>query len=164
MGNLSPLVDRLLDAAASERTALLDEMARDDPARRAELERLLAECERDDPCSIVPRSKRSHICARDEDRAPGLLGGRYRIEREIGRGGMARVYLAHDIRHARSVAVKVIRPEIAASLGRERFLREIGIAARLRHPNIVPLYDSGDADGVLFFVMPYEDGPSLRRG
>jgi TolB-like protein/tRNA A-37 threonylcarbamoyl transferase component Bud32/Tfp pilus assembly protein PilF len=91
-----------------------------------------------------------------------VLGGRYGIEREIGRGGMARVYLAHDIKHARDVAVKVIRPDLAASLGRERFLREIAIAARLRHPNIVPLYDSGDADGLLYFVMPFEEGPSLR--
>jgi serine/threonine protein kinase len=74
---------------------------------------------------------------------------------------MARVYLARDAKHARNVAVKVIRPDVAASLGRDRFLREIGIAARLRHPNIVPLYDSGDADGVLYFVMPYEEGPSL---
>src|SRR4029079_14205900 len=72
------------------------------------------------------------------------------------------VYLAHDIKHGRDVAVKVIRPELAASLGRDRFLREIAIAARLRHPNIVPLFDSGDADGVLYFVMSYEDGPSVR--
>ena len=93
---------------------------------------------------------------------PELLGGRYRTGREIGHGGMASVYLAHDIRHGRDVAVKVIRPDLAASLGRDRFLREIAIAARLRHPNIVPLFDSGDADGVLYFVMPYEDGPSLR--
>jgi serine/threonine-protein kinase len=93
---------------------------------------------------------------------PEILGGRYRIEREVGRGGMARVYLAHDLKHSRSVAVKVIRPDLAASLGRERFLREMEIAARLRHPNIVPLYDSGDADGVLYFVMPYEEGSSLR--
>jgi serine/threonine-protein kinase len=71
------------------------------------------------------------------------------------------VYLARDAKHARNVAVKVIRPDVAASLGRDRFLREIGIAARLRHPNIVPLYDSGDADGLLYFVMPYEEGPSL---
>jgi serine/threonine-protein kinase len=90
-----------------------------------------------------------------------LLGGRYRTGRELGHGGMASVYLAHDIKHGRDVAVKVIRPELAASLGRDRFLREIAIAARLRHPNIVPLFDSGDADGVLYFVMPYEDGPSV---
>jgi eukaryotic-like serine/threonine-protein kinase len=97
-----------------------------------------------------------------EVQLPETLGGRYRIEREVGRGGMARVYLARDVKHARDVAVKVIAPDVAARLGRERFLREIGIAARLRHPNIVPLYDSGDADGVLYFVMPYEEGPSLR--
>ena len=93
---------------------------------------------------------------------PELLGGRYRIEREVGRGGMAIVYLAHDTRHSRRVAVKVIRPEIASSLARERFLREIGIAARLRHPNIMPLYDSGDVDEMLYFVMPFEEGKSLR--
>ena len=93
---------------------------------------------------------------------PELLGGRYRTGRELGHGGMARVYLATDLKHGRDVAVKVIRAEVAATLGRERFLREIAIAARLRHPNIVPLFDSGDADGVLYFVMPYEDGPSLR--
>ena len=93
---------------------------------------------------------------------PELLGGRYRTGRELGHGGMASVYLARDIKHGRDVAVKVIRADLAASLGRERFLREIAIAARLRHPNIVPLFDSGDADGVLYFVMPYEDGPSLR--
>ncbi|MBA2688460.1 MAG: serine/threonine-protein kinase [Gemmatimonadaceae bacterium] len=97
-----------------------------------------------------------------EARLPDVLGGRYRIEREIGRGGMARVYLAQDEKHSRQVAVKVIRPDLAASLGHERFLREIGIAARLRHPNIMPLFDSGDADGVLFFVMPFEEGQSLR--
>jgi serine/threonine-protein kinase len=93
---------------------------------------------------------------------PPVIGDRYRIGRELGHGGMARVYLAQDLKHGRDVAVKVIRAELAASLGRERFLREIDIAARLRHPNIVPLYDSGDVQGTLYFVMPYEDGPSLR--
>ncbi len=93
---------------------------------------------------------------------PALVGDRYRIGRELGRGGMARVYLAHDLKHGRDVAVKVIRAELAVSLGRERFLREIDIAARLRHPNIVPVYDSGEVNGTLYFVMPYEDGPSLR--
>jgi serine/threonine-protein kinase len=76
---------------------------------------------------------------------------------------MATVFLALDLKHGRDVAVKIMRPELAASVGRERFLREIGIAARLRHPNIVPLFDSGDADGVLYYVMPYEEGHSLRQ-
>jgi serine/threonine protein kinase len=90
------------------------------------------------------------------------LAGRYRIEREIGRGGMATVYLAHDERHDRSVAIKVLRPEIAAALGAERFLREIAITARLDHPHILTLIDSGAADGFLFYVVPYVRGESLR--
>jgi tetratricopeptide (TPR) repeat protein/tRNA A-37 threonylcarbamoyl transferase component Bud32 len=96
------------------------------------------------------------------DRLSTALSDRYRIEREIGRGGMATVYLAHDIRHERNVAVKVLRPELAAALGPERFLREIRIAANLHHPHILPLYDSGEADGFLYYVMPYEKGQSLR--
>ncbi len=90
------------------------------------------------------------------------LAGRYDIEREIGAGGMATVYLAHDVKHDRKVAVKVLRPDLAASLGHERFLREISIAAKLTHPHILPLYDSGDADGFLYFVMPFIEGESLR--
>jgi hypothetical protein len=87
---------------------------------------------------------------------------RYAIEREIGAGGMAIVYRARDVRHARSVAVKVLRPELAASLGAERFLKEIEIAARLTHPHIIPLHDSGAAAGFLYYVMPFIDGESLR--
>jgi TolB-like protein/tRNA A-37 threonylcarbamoyl transferase component Bud32 len=90
------------------------------------------------------------------------LGDRYRFERELGQGGMATVYLARDLKHDRLVAVKTLRPEIAASLGRQRFLREIQIASQLSHPHILPLYDSGDADGLLFYVMPYVEGESLR--
>jgi len=90
------------------------------------------------------------------------LQGRYRIERELGRGGMAIVYLARDLRYDRIVAVKVMRPEILISVGSERFLREIHIAARLSHPHILPLFDSGDADGILYYVMPYVEGESLR--
>jgi serine/threonine-protein kinase len=78
------------------------------------------------------------------------LQGRYRIERELGRGGMAIVYLARDLRYDRVVAVKVLRPEILISVGSERFLREIHIAARLSHPHILPLFDSGDGDGILY--------------
>jgi TolB-like protein len=91
------------------------------------------------------------------------LEGRYRIERELGAGGMATVYLARDERHDRSVAVKVLRQDLAASLGAERFHREIRIAAGLQHPHVVPLYDSGDAGGLLFYVMPFVDGISLRQ-
>src|SRR5207247_233310 len=90
------------------------------------------------------------------------LGERYTIEREIGRGGMAWVLLARDLKHGRQVAIKTLRPEIAASLGAERFLREIRVAATLQHPNILPLYDSGAANGFLYYVMPYVDGGSLR--
>ena len=90
------------------------------------------------------------------------LAGRYRIERELGAGGMATVYLAHDIKHDRDVALKVLRSDLAESLGRERFLREIRLAARLNHPHILPLYDSGEAGGFLFFVMPVMRGQTLR--
>ena len=83
------------------------------------------------------------------------LADRYSFERELGRGGMATVYLAHELKHARQVAIKVLHAELAASLGAERFLREIGIVARLSHPHIVPLIDSGNADGVLYYVSPY---------
>ena len=91
------------------------------------------------------------------------LAGRYDVERLLGAGGMATVYLARDLRHERSVAVKVLRPEVAAALGPERFLREIRIAARLLHPHILPVHDSGEADGFLFYVMPYIEGQSLRE-
>ncbi len=96
------------------------------------------------------------------DRLKAALSDRYTVEREIGRGGMATVYLARDLKHERQVAVKVLRPELAAALGPERFLREIKIAANLNHPHILPLHDSGEADGFLFYVMPYVKGESLR--
>jgi serine/threonine protein kinase len=97
------------------------------------------------------------------DRLTAALADRYTIEREIGAGGMATVYLAEDLKHHRKVAVKVLRPELAAALGPDRFLQEIEIAAQLHDPHILPLYDSGDADGFLFYVMPYEEGQSLRE-
>jgi serine/threonine-protein kinase len=91
------------------------------------------------------------------------LAGRYDLDKEIGRGGMATVYLARDRKHRRKVAVKVFRSELSASVGTERFLREIEIAAQLSHPHILPLYDSGHADGFLYYVMPYVEGESLRE-
>jgi tRNA A-37 threonylcarbamoyl transferase component Bud32 len=95
-------------------------------------------------------------------RLGAALGGRYRIEREIGHGGMATVYLAEDVKHHRRVALKVLRPELAAAIGPERFLREIEVTAGLQHPHILPLYDSGEADGLLFYVMPFVAGETLR--
>src|SRR5260221_5802 len=99
---------------------------------------------------------------------PGIEGlisalvDRYRVERELGAGGMATVYLAHDVRHDRKVALKVLRPELAAILGGERFLKEIRTTANLQHPHILSLFDSGEADGLVFYVMPYVEGESLR--
>src|SRR6059036_308605 len=87
---------------------------------------------------------------------------RYAVERELGRGGMATVFLAEDLKHQRPVAIKVLHSELAAALGSDRFLREIEIAARLQHPHILPLYDSGAATGFLYYVMPYVEGESLR--
>src|ERR671928_1814603 len=90
------------------------------------------------------------------------LADRYHLEREIGAGGMAVVYLAHDIRHDRRVALKMLRPELSAVIGAERFLAEIKLTANLQHPHILPLFDSGEADSFLFYVMPFVEGESLR--
>ena len=97
------------------------------------------------------------------ERLNAALEGRYRIERELGEGGMATVYLAQDLKHDRQVAVKVLRPELAAVVGAERFLAEIRTTANLEDPHILPLYDSGEADSFLFYVMPYVEGDSLRN-
>jgi dienelactone hydrolase/tRNA A-37 threonylcarbamoyl transferase component Bud32 len=97
-----------------------------------------------------------------EERLKEALADRYRIDREIGSGGMATVYLAHDLKHDREVAIKVMRPELSAILGPERFLQEIRIVAKLSHPHILALYDSGQAEGLLYYVLPYVEGESLR--
>ncbi|MGE3617215.1 MAG: serine/threonine-protein kinase, partial [Gemmatimonadales bacterium] len=96
------------------------------------------------------------------ERLAAALADRYRIERELGRGGMAIVYLAQDLRHDRKVALKVLRPELAAAIGAERFLAEIRTTAALQHPHILPLFDSGAADGFLFYVMPFVQGETVR--
>jgi serine/threonine-protein kinase len=97
-----------------------------------------------------------------EDRLNAALSGSYRIEREVGVGGMATVYLAHDLKHDRQVALKVLKPELSAAMGTDRFPREIHIIAKLQHPHILPLYDSGAVDGLLYYVMPFVEGESLR--
>ena len=91
-----------------------------------------------------------------------VLADRYELERQVGEGGMATVYLARDVRHGRKVAIKVLKPEFAARLGSKRFVEEIKVTANLQHPNILPLYDSGAAFGFLYYVMPYVEGESLR--
>jgi eukaryotic-like serine/threonine-protein kinase len=91
------------------------------------------------------------------------LVDRYRIERELGAGGMATVYLAHDIKHDRNVAIKVLEPELAAVLGAERFVVEIKTTASLQHPHILPLFDSGEAEGQLYYVVPYIQGETIAR-
>ena len=98
-----------------------------------------------------------------EQRLGAGLTGRYTLERELGQGGMAIVFLANDLRHDRKVALKVLRPDVSAEIGAERFLREIKMAAGLTHPHILPVYDSGEADGLLFYVMPNMEGRSLRE-
>jgi serine/threonine-protein kinase len=97
-----------------------------------------------------------------QDRLERALSDRYRVERELGHGGMAIVYLAEDRKHHRRVAIKVLRPELAQAVGAERFLREIAIAGQLTHPNLLPLHDSGHIDGLLYYVMPFVEGESLR--
>ena len=161
---LSSLIDALLDTAPERRAAVIAELSRGDPVRRAELERLVAEVEREPPLLDRPAAER-FASLLDDHLAPfpEVLAERYRLTRAVGRGGMATVYLARDLRHARDVAVKVVHPVLASALGSERFLREIEIVAQLHHPHIVPLFDSGSADGALYYVMPFETGPSLRQ-
>ena len=98
----------------------------------------------------------------DLERLKAALADRYAIREELGSGGMATVYLADDLKHEREVAIKVLRPELAASIGNERFLQEIRITAKMSHPHVLPLYDSGEADGFLYYVMPLVIGESLR--
>src|SRR5215212_5242348 len=96
------------------------------------------------------------------ERLARALAERYSIERQVGEGGMSTVYLARDLRHDRRVAIKVLREELAAAVGAERFLAEIRVTASLQHPHILPLFDSGSADGLLWYAMPYVEGETLR--
>jgi serine/threonine-protein kinase len=122
----------------------------------------LCTADSDDDRSLAPSRDALHLLAmRDPDLATAL-SDRYVVERELGTGGMATVYLARDLKHQRSVAIKLLHPDIAESLGSERFLREIHLAAALMHPHILPLFDSGEAAGRMFYVMPNAEGQSLR--
>jgi serine/threonine-protein kinase len=161
---LVALVDTLLDTPPEQRAAVIEALSGGDPTRRAELERLRAECEEEPGLLGRPAEERfAALFAAHEPLFPPRLAERYRPSHELGRGGMATVYQAHDLKHGRDVAVKLVHPAIAFALGPERFLREIEIVAQLRHPHIVPLFDSGEVDGTLYYVMPYEPGLSLRQ-
>ena len=111
---------------------------------------------------MMPHESREVAGSGPSNSLSTALADRYRIERELGAGGMATVYLAHDVKHDRKVALKVLRPELSAVIGAERFLSEIKTTANLQHPHILPLFDSGEADGMLFYVMPFVEGETVR--
>jgi serine/threonine-protein kinase len=163
------LLDTALDLDPGQRSAFLDDACGDDVALADEVRSLLAACENSTKMFERPAAVAvAPLLGDREATTPALLGGRYRIVREIGRGGMGTVYLAEDPKHGRQVAVKTLHPEIARVIGRKRFMREIEIAARLSHPHILPLHDSGeesvesDEDPLLYFVSPFAAGESLR--
>jgi TolB-like protein len=160
------LLDVVLALAPEDRRRCLERACTHDPALRAEVERLLGACEAAGPFleepALVAVAPVVTSAAVDETLEPGDRLGPYEIVRELGRGGMAVVYLAQDHKHHRPVALKILRPDLAVALGSQRFLREIQIAASLAHPHILPLYDSGEADWRLYFVMPFVEGESLR--
>jgi eukaryotic-like serine/threonine-protein kinase len=150
------------DRGPGERATFLTDACGADVALRLEVESLLAADQGatgflEPPGGSAPAVRDLEAALRAE------LAGRYTLERELGRGGMAMVYLGQDLKHHRAVAVKVLRGELAGAIGPERFLREIEIAAGLSHPHILPLFDSGGHDGLYFYVMPYVEGETLRQ-
>ena len=174
-------VDGALDLPPEARAAYLDAACGADAELRASVDRLLAACERAEladgllaaPASAFAAPVLAELAVHDAAVAEGqravqldalrnALAGRYTVERELGRGGMATVFLAHDLRHARSVAVKMVAPHLVTPLGRERFVQEIRTAAKLTHPHVLGVHDSGEAGGLLYYVMPYIQGETLR--
>ena len=162
-------VDAILKIALTchpdERSIVIAEACEGDAALRTEVESLLA-AHVDGGDDFLERPAAEALVVQDtqsvRSRLASALEGRYAIVREIATGGMATVYLAHDLRHARPVAIKVLREQLAAAVGAERFLAEIRVTASLQHPHILPLFDSGSADGLLWYAMPYVEGETLR--
>jgi tetratricopeptide (TPR) repeat protein len=164
---IEAVFDALVDLSTDEQMAYLDRTASDDPELREEVLRLLQAHRRSGGFLEAPLAQMVKGLFDDAELlAPGGTPDRigpWQIVRRIGSGGMATVYLAKDLRHDRPIAVKVLHPELAASLGPERFQREIRVAAQLQHPQILPVYDSGADAGLLWFTMPYVDGETLRQ-
>ncbi len=168
---IEPLLDGALDLPPESRSAFIADASSTDSALRLEVERLLDAIVRAD--SLIEDSAAAlaspvlERVARHRPFAPGLRIGAFQIERELGRGGMATVYLARDLRHDRLVALKLLPEELSATVGAERFVRETAIAARLNHPHILSLFDSGSietgTDRALYYAMPYVEGRSLRE-
>jgi TolB-like protein/Flp pilus assembly protein TadD len=157
---IQELFDAALELAPNERTPYVHDRAEDTTLRAEVLALLEAHETRGRLDSIADRLDAASAVA--AARLPPVLSGRYAVERQIGRGGMATVYLAHDQKHDRQVALKVLQPELALAVRAEQFVREIAIAAKLVHPHILPLHDSGEAEGIVYYVMPYVEGESLR--
>ena len=164
---IEAVFDALVDLSTDEQMAYLDRTGSDDPELREEVLLLLQVHRRSEGFLEAPLAQVAKGLFDDaEPLAPGGTPDRigpWHIVRPIGRGGMATVYLAQDLRHDRPIAVKVLHPELAATLGPERFQREIRVAAQLQHPHILPIYDSGADAGVLWFTMPYVEGETLRQ-
>jgi tetratricopeptide (TPR) repeat protein/TolB-like protein len=154
------LLDEALDQPTAAREAWIEAQAATDPGLARELRLLLAAVARQGVLDLPPGVTGDGGL---QEALGAALGDRYVLTREIGRGGMATVFLAHERKHARPVVIKVLEPSIAHLFGAERFLREVRIAASLAHPHIVPLIDSGDADGFLYYVMPWMEGETLRE-
>ena len=165
------LLDAALDLPTDERAAFVLAACEQDAELRDDVERLLRAHDRSRDFLATPAAGAplratgaldDRAAADHRARLQRALGDAFTIERELGAGGMAVVYLAHDRKHDRRVALKLLHPELRAVVGAERFLAEIRVTAALQHPNLVPLFDSGEADGLLYYVMPYVDGESLR--
>jgi serine/threonine-protein kinase len=150
------------DREPEKRATFLEHACGADIALRNEVESLLA-ADQGATGFLEPPGMPSLPTPELEAELKAALRGRYTIERELGRGGMATVFLGQDLKHHRTVAVKVLRPELAGAIGPDRFLREIEIAAGLSHPHILPLFDSGSHQGLIYYAMPYVDGESLRQ-
>jgi serine/threonine protein kinase/class 3 adenylate cyclase/pimeloyl-ACP methyl ester carboxylesterase len=162
--HVQDLLLRALELDPQERDPFVAEACSGDEALLRELTSLIRSHQETGLLDIFGRREPPpEEAAAELERLRRAVAGRYDVEREVGRGGMAVVYLAHDVRHDRAVALKVLRPAVSTFLGTQQFLREIRISAQLTHPHILPLFDSGEAEGLLYFVMPYINGESLRQ-